>query len=46
MEDIYVIGVGMTPFGRLLDLDMKTLSRMAVEGGGLRGPRLGAGRTR
>ena len=32
MEDIYVIGVGMTPFGRLLDLDMKTLSRMAVEG--------------
>lgn len=31
MDDIYVVGVGMTPFGRMLDRDMKTLSRMAVE---------------
>ncbi len=30
MEDIYVVGVGMTPFGRMLDTDMKTLSRNAV----------------
>lgn len=31
MEDIYVVGVGMTPFGRMLDSDMKTLSKTAVE---------------
>jgi hypothetical protein len=31
MNDIYVIGVGMTPFGRHLDLDMKALTRQAVE---------------
>ncbi|MFV0280127.1 MAG: thiolase family protein [Rhodoblastus sp.] len=31
MDDIYVVGVGMTPFGRMLDVDMKTLSRTAVE---------------
>lgn len=31
MEDIYVVGVGMTPFGRMLDVDMKTLSKNAVE---------------
>ena len=31
MNDIYVIGVGMTPFGRHLDLDMKALTRHAVE---------------
>ena len=30
MEDIYVIGVGMTPFGRHLDKDMKTLTREAT----------------
>ncbi|WP_231712421.1 thiolase family protein [Vineibacter terrae] len=30
MEDIYVVGVGMTPFGRMLDTDMKTLSKNAV----------------
>src|SRR5690606_26507959 len=31
MDDIYVVGVGMTPFGRMLDIDMKTLSRTAVD---------------
>ena len=31
MEDIYVVGVGMTPFGRMLDSDMKSLSKTAVE---------------
>ncbi|ROT97589.1 thiolase family protein [Altererythrobacter sp. FM1] len=30
MEDIYVVGVGMTPFGRLLDKDIKSLTREAV----------------
>lgn len=30
MEDIYVVGVGMTPFGRLLDKDIKTLTKEAV----------------
>jgi len=31
VEDIYVVGVGMTPFGRMLDSDMKSLSKTAVE---------------
>ena len=31
MEEIYVVGVGMTPFGRLLDKDIKTLTRAAVQ---------------
>lgn len=31
MEDIYVVGVGMTSFGRHLDKDMKALTREAVE---------------
>ncbi|MFT3776994.1 MAG: thiolase family protein [Ottowia sp.] len=31
MEDIYIVGVGMTPFGRLLDKDLKTLTREAVQ---------------
>ena len=31
MDDIYVVGVGMTPFGRMLDVDMKTMSRTAVD---------------
>lgn len=31
MDDIYVVGVGMTPFGRMLDTDMKTLARNAVD---------------
>ena len=31
MEEIYVVGVGMTPFGRLLDKDIKTLTREAVD---------------
>jgi len=30
VEDIYVVGVGMTPFGRMLDSDTKTLSKNAV----------------
>ncbi len=30
MEDIYVIGVGMTPFGRMLEKDIKTLTNEAV----------------
>ena len=32
MEDIYVVGVGMTPFGRLLDKDIKTITKEAVSG--------------
>ncbi len=31
MEEIFVVGVGMTPFGRLLDKDIKTLTREAVQ---------------
>jgi acetyl-CoA acetyltransferase len=31
MEEVYVVGVGMTPFGRMLDTDLKTLARQAVE---------------
>lgn len=31
MEAIYVVGVGMTPFGRLLDKDIKTLTREATQ---------------
>ena len=30
MEDIYVVGVGMTPFGRMLDRDIKSLTKEAV----------------
>ena len=30
MQEIYVIGVGMTLFGRMLDKDIKTLTREAV----------------
>ncbi|MDO8771248.1 MAG: thiolase family protein [Burkholderiaceae bacterium] len=30
MEDIFVVGVGMTPFGRHLDRDIKSLTREAV----------------
>ncbi len=29
-DEVYVIGVGMTPFGRLIDEDIKTLTRRAV----------------
>jgi acetyl-CoA acetyltransferase len=32
MEDVYVVGVGMTPFGKLPDLSVKDLTRQAVEG--------------
>lgn len=31
MEDIYIAGVGMTPFGRMLDVDIKTMTRQATE---------------
>lgn len=31
MEDIYVIGVGMTPFGRHLDKDIKQMTREATK---------------
>ena len=31
MEDIYIVGVGMTPFGRMLDVDIKTMTRKAIE---------------
>ena len=31
MSEIYVVGTGMTDFGRHLDIDMKTLVRRAVE---------------
>lgn len=32
MSDIYVIGIGMTPFGKFLDQSVKDLTRGAVEG--------------
>lgn len=31
MQDVYVVGVGQTPFGRMLDKDIKTMSREAVD---------------
>jgi acetyl-CoA acyltransferase len=31
MSDIYVVGVGMTAFGRLMDQSIKSLTRQAVE---------------
>jgi acetyl-CoA acetyltransferase len=31
MENVYVVGVGMTPFGRLVDLSIKQMTRQAVE---------------
>jgi acetyl-CoA acetyltransferase len=31
MEDIYVVGVGMTPFGRMLNKDIKTMTKEAVD---------------
>ncbi len=30
MEDVYVVGVGMTPFGRMLDKDIKAMTKAAV----------------
>lgn len=30
VEPVYIVGVGMTPFGRHFDLDIKTLTRHAV----------------
>ena len=32
METIYIAGVGMTPFGKLLDQSLKDMTRVAVEG--------------
>ncbi len=31
MDNVYVVGVGMTQFGRLLDTDIKTMTREAVD---------------
>jgi acetyl-CoA acetyltransferase len=31
MQDIFIIGVGMTPFGRMLDVDLKTMTRQATD---------------
>ncbi len=31
MEDVFVVGVGMTPFGRLLDTSIKDMTRQAVD---------------
>ncbi len=31
MEEIYVVGVGMTPFGRMADTDIKAMSEQAVD---------------
>ena len=31
MEDIFIVGVGMTPFGRMLGVDIKTMTRQATE---------------
>ena len=32
MEDIFIVGVGMTPFGRMLDVDIKTMTRAGDRG--------------
>lgn len=32
MQDIYIVGVGMTPFGRTPDVDIKTMTKQAVSG--------------
>ena len=31
MDQVYVIGVGMTPFGKLANLSVKDLTRLSVE---------------
>ena len=31
MEDVYIVGVGMTPFGRHNDSSIKQLTKLAVE---------------
>jgi acetyl-CoA acetyltransferase len=31
MEDVFIIGVGMTPFGRMLEVDLKTMTRQATD---------------
>jgi acetyl-CoA acetyltransferase len=31
VQDIFIIGVGMTSFGRMLDVDLKTMTRQATE---------------
>ncbi|HBA34509.1 MAG TPA: thiolase, partial [Gammaproteobacteria bacterium] len=30
MEDVYIVGVGMTPFGKFLDKSVKQLTRESV----------------
>jgi acetyl-CoA acetyltransferase len=32
MQDIYVVGVGMTPFGKFRDKSIKDMTREAVTG--------------
>ncbi len=32
MENVYVVGVGMTPFGKLIDVSIKAMTRDAVQG--------------
>lgn len=31
MQDVYVLGVGMTPFGKYLDKNMKTIAKEAID---------------
>ena len=31
MEDVYLVGAGMTPFGKFLDKSVKDLTREAVD---------------
>jgi hypothetical protein len=30
MEGIFIVGVGMTPFGCMLDVDIKTMTRQVT----------------
>ncbi len=38
MQDIYIVGVGMTPFGRMPAIEIKTLTRRA---GAVKSPDVG-----
>ncbi len=31
MQDIFIVSVGMTPFKRVLDVDLKTMTRQATD---------------
>lgn len=31
MQDRFIVSVGMTPFGRMLDVDLKTMTRQATD---------------